>query len=184
MWFVSALLFVVLCLVVSVVVGFALRGRNGVSQASMVESREFQDSLQKARNIQQFLTTAIQDRGDMLVVKYDIDHPENVDFAREKYNPVIYFRIRLDCGYSSTMEQMKSNLCSAEEKRAYRDSYLLRMYGKSAEEMEAMELDPYDMVFDVRQGDTECEGILYYKFLCPCGLKGDSRDVFIKSLKE
>ncbi len=146
------------------------------------DSQEFQERLQRAREIKAFFETAIGNKGNVMVVKCDIDHPEELDYSREKYSELVYFRVYLDYGYGKEVEAMLRSNRSQEENIAFINGYLKEHYGKTMEEVTAFGLDPYDVVYDTKACDDDCDSVLYYKFLCPCGLKGDARDRFIKEI--
>ncbi len=152
------------------------------ANASIEQSEEFQTRLQRAREIKSFFEDAVGSKGNVMVVKCDIDHPEKVDYSYEENNPLIYFRVYLDFGYGTEVEAMLRSNRSQEENIAFINGYLKEHYGKTMEEVTAFGLDPYDVVYDTKPCDDDCDSVLYYKFLCPCGLKGDARDRFIKKI--
>lgn len=161
-------------------------GNNSTNSLDFINNPEFCSALNEARKIKSFFEkAAAKQNGSVMIVTNNIDNPDNIDWSLEKYSSLVYFRVCLPFGYSAyTLDELKNSSISDEERNALINSYLLNNFCASKEEIAALGLDPYDIVYDMVQGDEQYEGILYYKFLCPCGLKGNDRDIFINSVKE
>ncbi len=178
-------LYILIAIVGIIGIIYILEKSNGKTNAKVSDifnTNEFQTDLARAKEIKSFFEDIAHDKDGILsICKYDIDHPDKIDFEYEKRNPLIYFRLRLRYGYSDYLDESQ-NL-----PLPYRDEWmnkqLIMVFGKSIKDIENFGLSPHDMLYDIQRGDDNCEAVLYYKFYCPCGLKGDDRDMFINKIQ-
>lgn len=161
---------------------------NKNTRPDIVNSQEFQKSLAKALKIKQFFKKAAdKDGGSVIVVKYnhDLEFGEHIDWSGEKYNSCVFFRVRLEYGYNTYLDVLHEKYLDDSISAAMTDAYLVEVFGMNTADILAEGLvSPYDIAFDMKKGDDDCEGILFYKFLCPCGLRGDDRDIFIDAINK
>ena len=183
--------FLIIIIIIGVIVYFYNKNSEESTTNDLVNSKEFQDALEEAKNIRKvFLEATKISGGTVIIVKNDIDNLEKIDWERDKFNYLIYFRVQLEYGYSLYLDWLKNDLnhngepLTESERNSFIENYLQNIYGKSKSEIEQLGLDPRDIVYDTVRGEDDCESILYYRIVCPCGLKGDSRDVFINELKK
>lgn len=183
---------ILVIVVVAIAIGIAMGNASNEAdyKNEMIQSEEFQTALKRAREIKKFFQDAVSSQehgGSVMVLKFNIDK-EN-DWPKELDNPLVYFRVHFEFGKSLYRDYYKSgrdyngNPLSDEQRIEYMNMYLEEQYGKDKNEIEELGLDPYDIAYDTEPCDgSEYETILYYKFYCPCELKGDERDIFIEQL--
>lgn len=182
--------FLIFIAIVGIIIYAIYKYNQKADRKNLIDSPEFQDALKKAKTFKHFFEGGTQKLGgSVMVVKYNIDKPDEIDFSLEQHNFVVYFRVALELGSSSYLTWLKSG-CTYDgkpitdtERIDYLNGYLKDKFGKDMDSVKALGLDPYDVVYDMEQGDNEYETILYYPFCCPCGLKGADRDIFINELK-
>lgn len=152
---------------------------------NIVESSEFQTALAEARSIWRFFSTATSLKGGLAIpVLQTTDRFGRRDSSNYECDNCIYFKVRLDYGYSPFLSLIKSQVYSEKKRMDWMNNYLLEVYGKSKEEIMQQGIDPTKLVYDIQEGEDPCEGILYYAFPCPCGLKGSAREIFYEKLSE
>lgn len=178
-------MFWIIVIAVLVIIFLVIKNSEPASENSN-DNSEYNDALNEARKKKSFFeNVATKQNGSVYVVANNIDNPDTIDWSREQYSQLIYFRVCLPNGYSPyTIEQLKNPSLSDDERKNVIDSYLLNYFYASQEEISALGIDPSYIVYDMVQGESAYEGILYYKFVCPCGLRGKERDNFINDLKK
>ncbi len=143
---------------------------------NVTKQPEFIKALEEAKMIKRFfLDSTIKNGGNVSIVKYDVDNPDNLIQNLENTNQLIYFRIDTKLTYSALWPLDDSDFSPEERAKC-----LEKIFGADFEKIIKLGINPYR---DLAYRDNLEKGIIYYKYLCPCNLMGDERDVFINALE-
>lgn len=153
------------------------------SQNAIINSADFQEAIKKAKVIKSIFQKAASKGEGFLRIETDITGNYNnyysISYDRD---PFIYFRLYLEYGATAYLTTMKDFNDQATIENLT-NKYLYEVFDKTSEEMIEAGVDIEEIINNTKiEGPTE--SLLFYRFPCPCGLKGSDRQIFIDKLNE
>ena len=146
------------------------------------ESKEFNDALVSIRKINQFFEDAAKMNDGYVIILSSVlsNDPQYRQLnCPDKYNHLLYFRVKIGTGHEWTLNQLRCGNLSDIEKKSLEDLYLKDTYGKTKDEIADLGISWSNLIYDVEMIDRYYS-LLYYKFYCPCELNGAAGYKFVK----